>query len=278
MRVSIVQKRFRGDVLPSELELVSTYGVSRGVIREVLELLRGEGLIERLQGAGTFVVAPERSPITIEEMGGLPNSIDEGQARVTWDILEQHAMPAPDLIAERLGLAPGEDVVYIERCTNLDGEPMSLGSSWLPLDVGLPMIDDQIDNRRSVYSLIEESLGHHVSQAELRVEATLADSTSAPVLRIAEGSPMLLMERLVYDINGRPVEYGFTRTRGDRMALTTVMRRHDRSTCPCCAAATRGALSTTPTRERRRTRARLQQPVHLLSSKTTGCEKGEAWD
>ncbi len=42
LRVSIVQRLLRGDVLPSEWELVSSYDTSRGVVREALDLLRAE--------------------------------------------------------------------------------------------------------------------------------------------------------------------------------------------------------------------------------------------
>lgn len=274
LRAAVIQERFRGDVLPSELELVSRYDVSRGVIREVLELLRGEALIERLQGAGTFVIAPERSPITIEEMGALPSSIDEGFARVTWDLLELVSLPAPELVAERLALPPNDPVVYAERVTNVDGEPVSVRSSWLPHDIGALLLEDAITPRQSVYELVEDALGHAVSWADLRVEAVLADSATASVLRVAEGVPLLLMERLVYDVDGRPVEYGFGRTRADRMALTTVMRRHGDVHCT-----TYDSAAVEPRVERPRPWARTARQLRTVpTTATSRPQKGATWE
>jgi len=44
-----------GDRLPSEPELISTYGVSRATVREALISLEQDGWVQRLQGKGTFV-------------------------------------------------------------------------------------------------------------------------------------------------------------------------------------------------------------------------------
>ena len=55
-------------------------------------------------------------------------------------------------------------------------------------------------------------------------EATAADAAIAPVLEIAVGAPVLLTERRLLALDGRPLELSFGRARGDRMVLTTVMR------------------------------------------------------
>lgn len=225
LRVWIVQCLLRGDVLPSESELVSSYDTSRGVIREALDLLRAEGLIDRLQGAGTFAVSPERQIIPIEEVGGMVKHIDDGNARVRWELLEYEIVKAPPLIAERLRIPEGSEVVYAERRQMLDGEPVQLRSSWMPPEVGDILTVDPSATRRSLYDLVEKALGHPIERADLRIEATLADSSATSVLGVAEGAPIVLLERLVFDVHHRPVEYGHSRIRADRVALTTVMRR-----------------------------------------------------
>lgn len=224
LRSEVVRGRFPRGVLPSELRLVAQYGVSRGVVREVLDLLRDEGLIDRLQGAGTFVVAPEPSPHGIEVLRALPDDIDRAGARLTWDVLDLGRLPAPPLVADRLGVAEGDDVVYLERVTSLDGRPFTQRSSWFPQDVGAPLLEPGVDLRTSMYDVLEDQLGRPVASAELRVEATAADAAIAPVLEIAVGAPVLLTERRLLALDGRPLELSFGRARGDRMVLTTVMR------------------------------------------------------
>jgi GntR family transcriptional regulator, transcriptional repressor for pyruvate dehydrogenase complex len=48
----------RGSRLPSELELASTYSVSRPVLRQALVRLREEGAIQSLRGSGNYVARP----------------------------------------------------------------------------------------------------------------------------------------------------------------------------------------------------------------------------
>lgn len=47
-----------GDRIPTEKELVTSYGVSRTVVREAIARLTAEGYLEPRQGSGVFVTAP----------------------------------------------------------------------------------------------------------------------------------------------------------------------------------------------------------------------------
>lgn len=65
-----------GARLPSESSLITTFGVSRTVVREAVTRLQAEGLAETFQGRGSFVLAvPEPSPFTLEA-GALRTSAD----------------------------------------------------------------------------------------------------------------------------------------------------------------------------------------------------------
>ena len=58
LRVKIVSGELvPGDLLPSEAELSSQYGVSRGTVRQAFLELQAAGLIDAVQGKGRFVKA-----------------------------------------------------------------------------------------------------------------------------------------------------------------------------------------------------------------------------
>ncbi|MEQ7128550.1 GntR family transcriptional regulator [Actinopolymorpha sp. B11F2] len=215
-----------GGVLPSEGELVVGHGVSRGVIREALDLLRSEGLIERLQGAGTFVVAPQRSNLGIDVAQGLSDGLESGRSRVSWDVLDLDRIPAPSLVAEQLQLGKlGTEVVFLEHLTYLDGRPLAVRSLWFPIDIAEPLLRPGATLTVSVYDLLETVLGCDVELSELKLQAITADPATAPVLGVPIGAPLLLMERLVRGTNGRPIQYGFGRVRGDRFVVANRMVR-----------------------------------------------------
>ena len=229
LRAQIVHAGFPNGVLPSEFELVREYGVSRGVIREVLALLREEGLIERLQGAGTFVATQERSLVGIDAARTLAEGLERGVSRVGWELLDVGRQPAPPLVAGRLELAQGDEVVFVERLTALDGRPLMVRSSWFPLAVAAPLLKPGTEFHFSVYDLIEQVFGYDVAYARLRVEAARADPAIAPILDLKVGAPVHLMERVVYGPDERPIEYSVGRARGDRFVLTTDMWRQRRA-------------------------------------------------
>ncbi|HLQ11974.1 MAG TPA: GntR family transcriptional regulator [Steroidobacteraceae bacterium] len=52
-----------GDQLPSEAELISTFGVSRITVSRAMRDLQADGLVERRAGAGTFIKRPSGSGV-----------------------------------------------------------------------------------------------------------------------------------------------------------------------------------------------------------------------
>ncbi len=224
LRTQAVQQLQRGDLLPSEWELMARFNASRGVIRAALELLRDEGLIDRLQGAGTFVVSPHRETFAIDDLTTITRNVEEFDARSRWELLEFEELDAPPLVAQRLGLAEGAGVIFAERRGLFDGEPYHLRESWIPahlVDVG---ILDPAAQRMSPDAFLEKSLGGVINRMHVRIEATVSDPVTSGVLGIREGRPLILLERLSIDDHDQPVEFGHSRLRGDRVALTTVMQ------------------------------------------------------
>lgn len=207
-----------------EWEIALQFSVSRGVIRESLDLLRREGLIVRLQGAGTFAVAPRRSAQGIDRLRRFPDEIERGSARVTWDVLELVEVAAPPFLAGKLDLAPGAAVIVLERLMILDGRPLSVRTSWFPDDVGRPLLGAGAELHLQIYDLIEGLLGRRVFEVALLLEPTTADPVTASMLDVVVGAPLQLTERVISDPAGRPIEYGHGRTRGDRIVNWTVLR------------------------------------------------------
>jgi GntR family transcriptional repressor for pyruvate dehydrogenase complex len=84
--------------LPTEQEMIATFGVSRTVVREAIAALRAEGLVESRQGAGIFVAADmSRRPFRFdaESLETLQGVIDLMELRMSVEI------EAAGLAAER---------------------------------------------------------------------------------------------------------------------------------------------------------------------------------
>ena len=229
VRVEVAGGRFPDGVLPAEDQLMHRYDVSRGVVRDALQMLGTQGLLERVRGAGTFVVAPAQVRHHIEVSQDISGELAHGRSRSSWEVLGWNLRPAPGVIADRLGISTGDDVFCLERRAMLDGLPLSMRSSWLVGTVAKPLLEPGVDLHSSLYLLLEETLGRRIGDTELVIEAENADFLTASPLGVALGTALFRMERTVFDRDGGRLEYSIAHTRSDRMALVTVMQQADRT-------------------------------------------------
>ena len=70
----------------------------------------------------------------------------------------------------------------------------------------------------SMYGFFETQFGVRMLRAEERLHAVAADATSAPILRVAPGSPLLAVDRVSFTYGDRPVEF--------RRGLCTTRHEH----------------------------------------------------
>ncbi|MEV0064014.1 GntR family transcriptional regulator [Nocardia sp. NPDC050718] len=219
----VLRARIRSGVygtrpLPAEAQLAVDFATSRNIVRDALTLLRDEGLIDRVPGAGTFVVA-EKAVQGLDRLRGLAETFETRSDRVVNRVLLAEVVPATPLVAERLELEAGDPVVALERVRYLDGAPLSLDASYLTADVGIPLLDKDLTGC-DVFGLLEAELGLPLGSAAVAIEAVAADPTVAGLLEVRAGSPLLFLERLTSTDSGRPVDLEYIRYRGDRFSLS----------------------------------------------------------
>ncbi|MEU7055067.1 GntR family transcriptional regulator [Streptomyces sp. NPDC046197] len=222
LRRQLLTDAFPDATLPHESTLAADYRTSRNTVRQALDLLRAEGLVERLPGVGTVVVAQKYSH-GLDRLMGLAETLRE-HGRVTNEVRTMGPSPAPVPVAERLRVPAGADVLYIERLRRLNGLPLSLDLTYIPLDIGADLLGADLENT-DVFRLLEAVTGQPLGHAEITLEAVNADTHSAAVLQAPRGAAVLMLERLTHLADGRPVDLEFIRFRGDRIAMNGLLRR-----------------------------------------------------
>lgn len=204
-----------GDQIPSEMELCDSFGISRTVVRQALRELETSEIIVKRKGKGTFVAKPKISEGLIQKLTGFyQDMVERGLTPVT-KVLFQDVTRANDKVAEYLDVAPGTDIVEIQRLRFIHDEPIQVVTTYIPLIISpdLPNIDL---THRSLYEYLETANNIKIYRGKRYIEAVLASEEQAKLLDIDEGDPLIMLDSVSYTKSGQAVEYYHALHRGDR--------------------------------------------------------------
>jgi GntR family transcriptional regulator len=204
--------RDSGGVLPSEGDLMLRHAAPRAVVRQALDLLRHEGIVERVQGTGTLVIA-QRYVHRLVEMHGVT---DAEPAAFSSHVLAWVPMPMPPPVAHHLEQAVGSPCVMIEYVGMVRGEVVGLYTNYL--DGWAAERLDGVPFNGHWYALLADA-GLPIGETDLVIEAMLADELLATTLGIPVGRPVLGMQQVIRDDTGRPYDFAVLRHRGDRISV-----------------------------------------------------------
>ena len=212
-----------GRLLPPEGQLAAEYGVSRNAVRAALDLLRAEGLVERIQGTGTRVTRAAL-PHGIDALRGLAETfVGHGEVRNEVRLARTVAASAP--VAARLEVAIGSDVLCLERRRLVDGEPVSLDLTFVVPGPRRAAARAATWPGATCSSCSSSSPGSGWAWPSSRSRPATADHSAAEQLGVAPGAPLLLVERLTRLEDGRPVDLEYLRLRGDRITFRGTAHR-----------------------------------------------------
>lgn len=211
--LSLIQQNGEGGRLPPERELSERFDVARETLRRCLRELENEGLLERKQGAGTFVSGqpvvkqPQLLSFSEEmrERGLLPSS----------ELLSTRVVAAGAKLAQRLKLVPGSGLLELRRLRLANDEPMALETVYLSQAL-LPGLEPADLAQGSLYELLQRNYGIQIRSATQQIQATVLSEEEADALDVPPFSPALLIERLSLGLNGEIVEYAKSLYRADR--------------------------------------------------------------
>ncbi|WBO68434.1 GntR family transcriptional regulator [Streptomyces camelliae] len=205
-----------GERLPSRARLAEEYGVGRNVVQRAMDRLIGDGFLEGRAGSGTYVRTPRERLRLVrtrhqERRGGPPflaGTRERGRADA-WDAHSQVRVPAPEAIAERLAIGPGEPCVTTHYEFLADGQPVQLSESWEPMAItdGTPIVlPERGPLAGKGVPARMRSIGVVIDTVVELPRPARATQAQANLLGIGVGDLVLQIERTIYDTDGRPVE------------------------------------------------------------------------
>ncbi|MGR2740991.1 GntR family transcriptional regulator [Billgrantia sp. Q4P2] len=198
--------------LPSENALMKSFGVSRITIRQALRDLHNEGLVFSAQGKGTFVSKP-KAVQNVQRLQGFGEAMAAQGYEATARLLSIQECKPGKAVAAALGLRSGDAVVEVKRVRYLNREPVSLESSYFPIDIGRRLFGQDLSG--DIFPMLENRFAIPLGAANIAIDSTLCDEETRQHLNLGMGEPVLRVERLTYDRAGRPVDFEYLCFRGD---------------------------------------------------------------
>jgi GntR family transcriptional regulator len=210
--------------LPSEMVLSKEFGAGRVTVRRALEQLANEGLITRRAGRGTHPAPVETVSAgeaaqggrrrATKGMSGLLENIVSMSLRTSVKVIEVRTIHASHSVAEALQIPFGAKVQKAVRRRSSKLGPISHITTYVPDELAQRFGRKDL-LRKPILRLIEES-GVEMGRAQQTVSARQADAAVARELEVAVGTALLAVNRLVFDVNDRPVQWLHGLYRPDR--------------------------------------------------------------
>ncbi|OLT46501.1 transcriptional regulator [Saccharomonospora sp. CUA-673] len=218
-----------GARLPSERELVDSYGVSRPTIRDAVNLLRTEGVVVAEHGRGVFVrraaqiqrlarTRLSRAARAQNKGAFLADAAEQGFTPTT--TVTVRFEPANDRVAGILALEAGAEVTVRDRVMSADGQAVQLAVSRLPRVFTRGTAAEQEDTGAGgVYARLEEA-GHAIGTYAEHVGSRMPTPDELSTLQLQSGTPVITVTRVAYREDGTPLEVNDMTVPADRYGLS----------------------------------------------------------
>lgn len=212
-----------GSMVPSENQMVQSFGMSRPTVVRALDLLKRDGWLESRQGYGTIVRG--RPPMAEQRDRRGREALERDESLTAGRLVAVEHVPVPPRIASVLGVPKRTKVLVRRLLVELDGEPVELASSYFP--AGLVGGTD-LENSQPLACGTREHLESrkkvrfdHVTE---RVSARLPLDEEAAILGLGAGEPVLSVLVVARDAAGQALQVVDVLLPADRQELEDTYR------------------------------------------------------
>lgn len=204
-----------GSALPSELELMRRFQVSRNTIRHALARLEREKRIVRRRGSGTFA-RQTVSPASTGRGAMVGDDLHDGHASGSGRILQFGKTQTPGMVKDRWpGFGP--ESLLIQRAWTLNDQVLGISTFFIETGAARGLSRAALSGVSVFEPLM--AAGRTPGRASQTCRAQAADAIVAQQLGIMPGTPVMLVTRWISDGADQPLLLQQITYRGDLYEL-----------------------------------------------------------
>lgn len=188
-----------GDQITSEPALCESYKLSRGTVRQAIQVLVDEGLLRREQGRGTFIASPNGRSQHFS-LSSFAEEMRRQHRQPSTKLLLNETIPASEEVAKRLAVATGTPVLHIQRLRLADGQPVVLETRHLAQALCPQLASEDLEND-SIHWLLVHKYQIPLVRMEHIVEIQPIPHSVAMLLQTAPDAMAFHVDRLTFTTN-----------------------------------------------------------------------------
>ena len=200
----------------TEQEIMNRFGVSRSSVRQAVENLQQEGLLVCIQGKGSYVTQP-KIKIELFKKIGLSQILESKGYRLITKVNVLEIQGPNDDVAEVLRMAAGEKIYFLERIRLINDIPSILEKIYLPTSLYPGLCNNDLVQRHLYQALAKYGFeADHYKQSLEPVPLNIEEARALETKKAATG---LLLRRITFDTQNKPIEYVKAIHRVDRFTF-----------------------------------------------------------
>ncbi|OOF62684.1 GntR family transcriptional regulator [Rodentibacter sp. Ppn85] len=211
--------------LPSENELMQSYGFSKDTIRKALSLLEMDGYIQKQQGRNSIVLEQELlKPQVLSEIKTLRELNYSSTHQVKTTLTSLYIVQGEEQLMHIFNVNDQIDFYRIGRIREIDGENVEYELSYFDRRI-VPFINRDIAEQ-SIYHYLESELGLKISHSQRKIIFRYANEEEKSTLDLGEYEMVVSVTSTTYLADGRPFQYGSISYRPDKIIFATMAKRN----------------------------------------------------
>ncbi len=194
-----------GSKIPTEPELMKTYGVSRITVRRAIEELCKEGILVKKQGKGTFV-QEKKIFRKLEHTVSFSSACAANGTAPSSYVVKRAVLPAGSGELPDCAALADDSVIYIQRVRRANDIPIMIENNYYPYTPYSFLLTEPLSD--SLYDLLREKGILIGCSQNSYIDAKKASPEDAFLLSIQPGDPVFILYTEVYDTHNRLIHTG----------------------------------------------------------------------
>jgi len=225
LRQRLQREYASGGRLPSEPEIASEYGVSRGTVRDALAVLEREGAIFRRQGSGTYANQYAlRIQAHVETAYEFTELIGQAGYAPSIQPISVERKPLPDDIAERLGRDAGAEALFVSKLFLADGNPAIYCVDVLPADL-IRAPYEPAELHAPIFDFLRRRCDETITHCLAEIVPQAVDGDLVAILSVPAGAAILRFDEVAFNRLNKPVLFYWAYYRDEYVRFSVLRKK-----------------------------------------------------